>query len=349
MVSKRRPPFEGRDEVIDRVRLAVLADSVDVDSAKLAGIEAGATADQTDTEIETAYNNQVAQASQTEAEEGTVTDDRRWTPERVRQAVEHVHDGYTLTASGFGGSVNINQGSGRYTVLNNQIAANNIVLDASPSDGQWHVIKAVAGTSSTALGLNLNGNTIEGASPSTLANGSVLRLVWLDGEWKSLEPPKADLCSAVLNTSGGDSTGSQVVVPAGNWGEITSSSLTDNRVEFVGSGSNGVIFRTRGVGDKQIRLDGAIKVVQDATAGACGFDVILQTNSSDSGSGWISAATFSGVTAGADDIVWVPFVFGTTDTSTGLFFRIAITRTSGSAGVSIDAQSRLNIQFVNIR
>jgi hypothetical protein len=49
--------------------------------------EAGATADQTDAEIETAYNNQVAQVSQAEAEAGTVTADRRWTPQRVSQAI----------------------------------------------------------------------------------------------------------------------------------------------------------------------------------------------------------------------------------------------------------------------
>ena len=51
------------------------------------GIEAGATADQTDAEIETAYNNQVAQVSQAEAEAGSVTSDRRWTPQRVKQAI----------------------------------------------------------------------------------------------------------------------------------------------------------------------------------------------------------------------------------------------------------------------
>jgi hypothetical protein len=64
------------------------------------GIEAGATADQTDGEIETAYNNQVAQVSQAEAEAGAVTSDRRWTPERVKQAINANDaasvDGYSI-------------------------------------------------------------------------------------------------------------------------------------------------------------------------------------------------------------------------------------------------------------
>jgi len=286
--------------------------------------------------------------SQAEAEAGTATTERVWTAQRVRQAIEEVHDGFVLTAAGFGGSQNIDQGSGRYTVINNQIAANNIVLDANPFDGQWHIIKTVEGTSSTSLGLNINGNTIEGASPTTLANGEVLRIVWADGEWKSIDPPKSDLCVATLNTSSSDSTGSQVIVPAGNWGQTTSPSITQNRVEFVGSGSNGSVFRTRGVGSKQIRVDGTVKVVQDATAGACGFNVTLQTNSSDTSTGWLSVATFSGVTSGANDIVWLPILFGQTDDTTSLFFRLTVTRTSGSAGISIDAQSRLAIQFTNI-
>lgn len=60
----------------------------DADHSKLDGIESGATADQTDAEIETAYNNQVAIASQAEAEAGTSTSVRRWTPQRVKQAID---------------------------------------------------------------------------------------------------------------------------------------------------------------------------------------------------------------------------------------------------------------------
>lgn len=59
----------------------------DAEQTKLSGIESGATTDQTDSEIETGYNNQVSTVSQAEAEAGTSTTVRRWTAERVSQAI----------------------------------------------------------------------------------------------------------------------------------------------------------------------------------------------------------------------------------------------------------------------
>lgn len=50
-------------------------------------VENGATADQTDSEIETAYNNQVAVVSQAVAEAASSTTVYRWTPQRVGQAI----------------------------------------------------------------------------------------------------------------------------------------------------------------------------------------------------------------------------------------------------------------------
>lgn len=61
---------------------------VSVDGTKLDGIESGATADQSNSEIETAYNAQVAVVSQATAEAGTSTTVVRWTPERVKQAID---------------------------------------------------------------------------------------------------------------------------------------------------------------------------------------------------------------------------------------------------------------------
>lgn len=57
------------------------------DSSKLAGIEAGATADQSDAEIETAYNAQVGVMSQATAEAGTSTTVERVTAQRISQAI----------------------------------------------------------------------------------------------------------------------------------------------------------------------------------------------------------------------------------------------------------------------
>jgi hypothetical protein len=63
---------------------------------KLAGVETGATADQTDSEIATAYNNQVSAASQAEMEAGTETGIRRVSPLRVAQAIAALGGGYSF-------------------------------------------------------------------------------------------------------------------------------------------------------------------------------------------------------------------------------------------------------------
>ena len=55
------------------------------------GVEAGATADQSDAEIETAYNNQVAQASGAELTAGTATAIRRYAPADLKSLVNQ-HD-----------------------------------------------------------------------------------------------------------------------------------------------------------------------------------------------------------------------------------------------------------------
>jgi len=53
----------------------------------LLNVEDGSTADQTDLEIETAYNNQVSTVDQSTAEAGVSTTVFRWTPQRVSQAI----------------------------------------------------------------------------------------------------------------------------------------------------------------------------------------------------------------------------------------------------------------------
>jgi len=67
--------------------------------SKLSGIESGATADQTDAEIETAYNNQVSVVAQAEAEAGSATTVRRWTALRVAQAIAALAPGVTLAGT----------------------------------------------------------------------------------------------------------------------------------------------------------------------------------------------------------------------------------------------------------
>lgn len=72
---------------LDTQSFTVDGRDVSTDGTKLDGIETGATADQTDAEIETAYNNQVSTVSQAEAEAGTATTIRTWTAQRVAQAI----------------------------------------------------------------------------------------------------------------------------------------------------------------------------------------------------------------------------------------------------------------------
>ena len=72
------------------------------DISKLAAIEPNATADQTNAEIETAYNAQVAVVSQAVAEAGTSTTVVRWTPQRVAQAIAALATGGGSVLSGAG-------------------------------------------------------------------------------------------------------------------------------------------------------------------------------------------------------------------------------------------------------
>ena len=60
------------------------------EQTKLSGIETAATADQTNAEVEIAYNAQVGIVSQGDAEAGSATVAERWTPQRVLQAVNAV-------------------------------------------------------------------------------------------------------------------------------------------------------------------------------------------------------------------------------------------------------------------
>lgn len=64
-------------------------------------IEDNAAADQSDAEIETAYNNQVSVVSQVEAETGTATTVRRWTALRVAQAIAALAGGGGVITSVF--------------------------------------------------------------------------------------------------------------------------------------------------------------------------------------------------------------------------------------------------------
>ena len=91
-------PGSTADQSNAEIRTAVEAatDSnvfTDADHSKLNAIEASATADQSNAEIETAYDAQVAVATQGEAEAGSSTSVKRFTPQRIGQAIAALASG----------------------------------------------------------------------------------------------------------------------------------------------------------------------------------------------------------------------------------------------------------------
>lgn len=72
---------------LDTVLTNTTASFTTAQETKLSNIETSATADQSDSEIETAYNNQVSVVGQAEAEAGASSTVRRWTALRVAQAI----------------------------------------------------------------------------------------------------------------------------------------------------------------------------------------------------------------------------------------------------------------------
>jgi hypothetical protein len=94
---------------------------------KLTNIETAATADQTDAEIETAYNAQVTVVTQVEAETGTSTAVRRWTPERVKQAI------VALGGGGGGGGLAVEFKTASFTA----VAGKKYKIDTTTATGHY--------------------------------------------------------------------------------------------------------------------------------------------------------------------------------------------------------------------
>lgn len=105
--------------------------------SKLAGIESSATQDQTAAEIEAAYNAQVPVASQLEAEAGTGIVVRRWTPQRVAQAINALTIG-GLVWSNANSSIPVTKNTG--TVFYALSASVTATLPAAPAVGDMLVI-----------------------------------------------------------------------------------------------------------------------------------------------------------------------------------------------------------------
>ena len=125
--------------------------------SKLSGIENNATADQTDAEIETAYNNQVAVVTQGEAEAGTLTTVKRWTPERVKQAIAALASGGMVWTS-YNTSQSVAAGTG--SVFYGLAATVTATLPATPNVGDTLMI------------MNNDNNALDSYNVNITAGGS---------------------------------------------------------------------------------------------------------------------------------------------------------------------------------
>lgn len=93
-------------------------------NTKLAGIEENATADQTNAEIETAYNTQVAQVSDLEKTEGTATQVKRFAPADVKDMID------THSGSGGGSVGDLDSVTDNGNITNNAVTVGGLTTSA---------------------------------------------------------------------------------------------------------------------------------------------------------------------------------------------------------------------------
>jgi len=170
---------------------------------KLSGIESGATADQSDAEIETAYNNQVSEISQAEAEAGIGTTVRRWTSERVKQAIVALSGGGSVekvTCCYFGAK---SDSLGKFLIANGKSSDAD---DSSKSKTRSPIIydgtltklgyKTKEGTSSTRMKIHVNGSVEETVTLSNInANFSGVETISVsvsEGDYVEIEYDGSD-------------------------------------------------------------------------------------------------------------------------------------------------------------
>jgi len=163
---------------------AVVLDADDIDDAstthkfataaqltKVDGVEANATADQTDSEIETAYNNQVSQVSAGEKTAGTETGVRRFAPADVKSMID-THGG-SGGASELSDLSDVDSSVGSPSdgdILVYRSAGSDFVLEAKPAAGSNPAAADI--TDATADGIALI--TSSDANPFTDADETKL-------------------------------------------------------------------------------------------------------------------------------------------------------------------------------
>ena len=194
------------------------------DKTKLDGIEAGATTDQTDGEIETAYNNQVAVATQAEAEAGTSTDVKRFTPQRVKQAID------ALAGGGSGNAVTMS-----------------VQKDSSGTINKGQVVRLAdydvgADLTTVELADNSAGSTMPGIGIATSAIGQASTgTIVIVGKATGLDTSSLSLGDVYVSTSGNltntKPTGTSIVQRIG---KVTRVSSTVGEIIVFGGGMDNV-------------------------------------------------------------------------------------------------------------
>jgi len=169
---------------------------------KLNDIDAGATADQTDSEIETAYNNRVSEVSQAEAEAGTGTTVRRWTAQRVKQAIAALSGSSVqkVPCCYFGGK---SDSTGKFLIANGKSSdpddssktktRSPIVYDGTLTKLAYQTKE---GTSSTRMKIHINGSVEETVTLSNInANFSGVETISVsvvEGDYVEIEYDGSD-------------------------------------------------------------------------------------------------------------------------------------------------------------
>lgn len=126
-------------------------------------VEDNSAADQTNGEIETAYNAQVSVVLQAEAEAGTSTTVRRWTAERVKQAIAALGGGSVPTGfTSISGDTTLNTTTHKYILVDTSGGDVTLTLPLSANGLYSYDIWKVTGDSNSVIVTRAGSDTISG-------------------------------------------------------------------------------------------------------------------------------------------------------------------------------------------
>lgn len=318
---------------------------------KLDGIETSATADQSDAEIETAYNAQVGVVSQAEAEAGTSTTVRRWTAERVKQAIAALETG----GGGGGGGLTITSKTTGYTAADGDLVscdasggAFTITMPASPSTDDRIGIYLENGSFTLAVTIQGNGNNLAeyGTSVALKTPGDLLMFQYDGSKWiiesNGLQTESLDSLAAASIDEDDDGVRLYDGDAAEDYekrASVKSMGAPYVQDTALGTAAGDLYFRPSANTHWSNLPKGSDGEVLTMTSGlpawGSGSDVYrnLQTAQTAGGNVWRVSPTLVELTAStagvtADTLYAVPFVVGNSDTAD----RIGIDVQSSAAG-----------------